>query len=172
MSLSQELFEHARDLLLRSTFSDTSSNLLQRRAISAAYYALFHHLNEVAADLIAPNVSTVINRRIQRWFDHAEMKRVCGRVAKRELEQPLRGLLGPSASDDLQLVCSTFIRLQADRHNADYDQGFSIDHDEALDRLISVGKALSALRRLAGSAELNIFVLSLLLWKNWEKERP
>ena len=56
----------------------------RRRAVSTVYYALFHHINGKAADLIAPNVQPDTHHRIQRSFEHAEMKKVCGRFLTNE----------------------------------------------------------------------------------------
>jgi hypothetical protein len=63
-----------------------------RRSVSAAYYALFHRINEVSVALVAANVSIETNHRIQRWFEHAKLKEICGRFFKPKLEQPLLGL--------------------------------------------------------------------------------
>ena len=103
----------------------------RRRAISAAYYALFHHLNSKAVELIAPNVPPETNNRIQRWFEHAEMKKVCGRFLQTKLDQPLLGLIGPTASPELQHVANNFIKLQDARHKADYDLSFVVTSSEA-----------------------------------------
>ena len=121
--------------------------------------------------MIAPNVQTSTNYRIQRWFDHAEMKRICGRFLPATLEQPLRGLIGPSASPDLQTVARNFVQLQEARHNADYDLGYILDQTETRRFIELAIEALRAWERIRDSAEANIFILSLLLWKNWEKDR-
>lgn len=172
MSLSEELLWHAGNLLTPK-FNDENypSQVNLRRSVSASYYALFHKINEDAAALIAPNVPQEINHRIQRWFDHTEMKRICGRFTKHELDQPLRTLIGTTASEDIQEVASSFIELQEDRHSADYDLSYKIDADRAHRKLVDATLAIEAWGRLSNSAEANIFILSLLLWKNWEKER-
>jgi uncharacterized protein (UPF0332 family) len=64
-----------RKFLLGASAADLR-DVSYRRAVSTVYYALFHHINGKAADLIAPNVQPDTHHRIQRWFDHAEMKKV------------------------------------------------------------------------------------------------
>jgi hypothetical protein len=151
---------------------DYPSEVSIRRSVSASYYALFNKINEEAVNLIAPNVRPEINHRIRRWFDHAEMKKICGRFTKPMLDQPLKNLIGTVASPDLQEVASSFIQLQDSRHGADYDLSFQLTADEAHDLLVTAALAIDAWERLRGSAEANIFILSLLMWKNWEdKER-
>jgi uncharacterized protein (UPF0332 family) len=146
-------------------------DLRLRRAVSAAYYAVFHKITGDAAALIAPNVSLDIKHRIQRWFDHGEMKKICGRFTKTSLDQPLLDLVGQTASDDLQLVASAFNSLQEQRHSADYDLAYQFRWREARLTVELSVRAMGAWERIKDSAEANIFILSLLMWKNWEKER-
>jgi hypothetical protein len=104
--------------------------------MSASYYALFHKINEDAVELIAPNVSQSIKHRIQRWFEHAEMKKICGRFTKPQLDQPLQGLIGSTASGELQTVAYSFVQLQDARHSADYDLSYQVSADEAYQKLV------------------------------------
>lgn len=143
----------------------------ERRAVSAAYYALFHRITDKAAALIAPNVPEEANHRVQRWFEHAEMKKVCGRFMQAKLDQPLLNLIGNAASADLQNVASSFIKLQEARHSADYDLSYSLTTEEVRQFIRLAAAAMDSWDHIANSAEANIFILSLLMWKNWEKER-
>ncbi|MDQ2802961.1 MAG: hypothetical protein M3Y41_09870 [Pseudomonadota bacterium] len=49
----------------------------RRRAVSAAYYALFHLFTEDGADRIAHGSSGVVRARVARAYEHAQMRRVC-----------------------------------------------------------------------------------------------
>jgi hypothetical protein len=171
MSYSEELLEHAQSLLQVSNGKDPSQVHL-RRAISAAYYSLFHRISEDAVFLIAPNVAPSVQHRIQRWFDHGEMKKVCGRFASAKLDQPLLGLIGLNAPPDLQFLAKSFINLQEERHGADYDLSYELTWRESRVVIELAIRATAAWTRVSGSAEANIFILSLLLWKNWDKDRP
>ena len=121
--------------------------------------------------MIAPNVHLETNHRIQRWFEHLEMKTVCGRFLKTKLDQPLLGLIGPAASPEMQHVASSFIKLQDARHRADDDLSYSLSSQESHQLIRLAVTAMDSWDRIANSAEANIFILSLLMWKNWEKER-
>ena len=169
MSLPQDLLDQARHLATLEQTRPKQASL--RRSVSASYYALFHLLNSSSAAIIAPNVSIETNHRIQRWFDHAEMKKVCGRFLPTKHSAPLLQRIGSSASADLQLVCRAFIEMQESRHSADYDLSWTITRSEVLQYLERTQTAFQAWERLEGSAEANIFILSLLLWKNWDRER-
>ena len=171
MSLADDLLQHAFALWADSNHVP-GSDIRLRRAVAAAYYALFHKIIGDAVAQLAPDVPPAINHRMQRWFDHSEIKRICGRFAKAQLEQPLLGLIGSSASAELRMVADFFITLQEARHSADYDLNYSLSERECRLFLEASRRAIEAWNRLAGSAERNIFILSLLLWKNWEKDRP
>jgi hypothetical protein len=171
LSLPNELLDHA--IKIATTITPLSTDDVEmRRAVSATYYALFHQINADAVAVIAPHVSKEVNHRIQRWFDHSEMKKICGRFLKESLDQPLLGLIGQTASSDLQLVCRMFIELQEARHDADYNLNSNLNPQRTIQYVGSAQAAIYAWQRIRQTAEANIFILSLLLWKNWEKERP
>jgi hypothetical protein len=151
--------------------SEEMRNVCSCRAVSAAYYALFRHINSSAAGLIAPNVPAETNYRIQRWFEHAEMKKVCGRFLQASLDQPLLNLIGNTASSEMQNVASSFNKLQEARHRADYDLSYMLSSEEARELVFIAASAMQSWDVIANSAEANIFILSLLMWKNWEKDR-
>ncbi len=170
MSLHEDLIKQAVRLLGNPP-GRSDREVDYRRAISSAYYALFHAICSDAADLLAPDVSDQVRHRIRRWFDHAQIKLLCARLTKPQLDQPLSDLIGTAPSQDLRFVANNFLLLQNERHLADYDAGYTTTWDEAR-LIVELGvRALGAWSRLQRTSELNIFVLSLLVWKNWEKER-
>jgi hypothetical protein len=157
--------------LLHGMTEEQPDNVKLRRAVSASYYALFHQLNADAVAQIAPNVPEPINHLIQRWFDHGEMKKICGRFSAATLTQPLLGLVGPSVSVKMQNVARSFIVLQDARHKADYDLSYSLTLKETRQYAGVALRALGDWNQVKQTAEGNIFILSLLMWKNWDKER-
>ena len=162
MILSEDLLQHAIRLLgNQDQPSDRELDL--RRAVSAAYYALFHAIYGDAARLVAPHVSEKVQQRIQRWFEHAQIRILCGRLIKPQLDQPLADLINPAPSPDLRFIAKSFIKLQGVRHAADYDTSYSIDWDEARLTIEIAVRALGAWRQLQGTSEANIFVLSLIV---------
>jgi len=155
LSFSDALIVHAMQIAVMEhtgAKAEEVRGVCERRAVSAAYYALFHRITDRAAGMIAPNVPSEINHRIIRWFEHAEMKKVCGRFTQAKLDQPLRDLIGDTASFDLQKVASSFIELQEARHSADYDLGYSLTTEEAC-RFIRVAVvAMGSWDQIADSA--------------------
>lgn len=121
--------------------------------------------------MLAPNVPLKTHHRIQRWFDHADMKKICGHFLPAQLTHPLLHLIGTTASDDLQTVARNFIQLQEARHLADYDLSYALTRFQAL-RFVELARdAFVAWARIRNTAEANIFILSLVLWKNWTRDR-
>jgi uncharacterized protein (UPF0332 family) len=172
MAMGMNLLQHAIELLsMAIDGGKCPPEVYLRRATSASYYALFHEINDGAVSLLAPNVPPSTNHRIQRWFDHGEMKKICGRFTASPLSQPLLDLIGPLASPDCQTVARSFVALQEARHNSDYDLSFKLTHKEAARHAKMALEAIEAWDRIQGSAEANVFILSLLMFKNWERDR-
>ena len=48
-----------------------------RRAVSTAYYALFHEMVAPAVDQALPDSSVEDRAKASRWFDHGDVKKCC-----------------------------------------------------------------------------------------------
>lgn len=99
------------------------------------------------------------------------MKRICGHVLSAQLREPLLELVGKTASADLQTVTRNFIELQDARHLADYDLSYTLTRVQALHFVQLARDAFVAWARIRTTAEANVFILSLVLWKNWTRDR-
>lgn len=172
MNFPEELLQHAIRLLGNPPNQSESTAVVDlRRAISAAYYAVFHRLSEAAVSQIAPYTSSRIANRVHRWLDHREVKRICQEFALTPQRPPLRDLLRRAVTDDMQLVASNFIALQEARHKADYDLAYLPSWEEARETVEYAARAMSAWSRVEHTEEATVFVLSLFFWKNWQSER-
>ncbi len=87
MSLEHDLLRHARELAERAPKRPKQANI--RRAISAAYYAVFHLLTRAAARAFADGNDSLIPR-LARTFNHGDMAEASKLFAKEELPQQLR----------------------------------------------------------------------------------
>lgn len=142
-----------------------------RRAVSAAYYAVFHLLiSEASKRVVGTGAGQVHDRlraEVGRWFGHNEMKRVCewfgssGKVpahVARLLGYPKPGIVPAK----LTALCDTFISLQEDRHRADYDVTYS---PTRISVMLSVEEAKLAFEHVAtvrGDPAYNLFLTLLL----------
>jgi hypothetical protein len=114
MAYHDDLLQLASDLIERD--GPTQAEL--RRAVSTAYYALFHLL--VSETTLNWNRDSSRNA-LGRMFDHGMMKRVSDRVADSK-RTPFVGE-DTIAASGLRLVAKAFVDLQDWRHIADYDNG-------------------------------------------------
>jgi uncharacterized protein (UPF0332 family) len=120
---SQKLVEAARAFADHRSGAGRPRPIWLRRAVSSAYYALFHQLCRDAADHLLPAGSDAQKLRLARAFGHREMKGACAWIAGREgnihqYVEPLVTSLKPTLIAD---VAASFCDLQEARHRADYD---------------------------------------------------
>ena len=111
------------------------------RAVSTAYYALFHAL---AAECAARTVGVPRSHRywqivtpIHRALDHGYTRKVFERLVKDHMTPDL-----------LKQVGDTFLDLQSARHSADYDPSSRQSRQKAADLIAETRQAMDALRSL------------------------
>src|ERR1700678_2198186 len=109
MPFPEDLLQQAYDLANKEPTDPKQASL--RRAISTAYYALFHLLVDEAVSKWAVERQRSI---LARTFDHGKMKGICSDVL-----EAAKG--GGNVSPELGTVSRNFIQLQQHRHTADYD---------------------------------------------------
>lgn len=96
----------ASDVLLQNA---NKSMAFRSRAISTAYYAVFHALDKLCADYVtrSANRNSAEYLRIYRALDHAPLKNAFS-------QSPLKD------SDSLSRIGTAVVTLQTERHRADY----------------------------------------------------
>jgi hypothetical protein len=70
------LLRHARQLAERSTDTESPRSVHARRAVSAAYYALFHRVCMGVASTVVPRESDRARWELCRTFDHKAVETV------------------------------------------------------------------------------------------------
>jgi hypothetical protein len=128
MPLHDDLLALARELAYRNPAAAVEADL--RRAVSTAYYALFHLLVHEATTRLVAVVS--LRSRVARSFDHRIMRAVCKEYS--ELKPDAAGQLVKSGNvvpQLLQQMAGDFVELQAARSQADYDTGTPILQGDA-----------------------------------------
>ena len=131
MNYPNDLIAQARHLVGRGKTRPKQVDL--RRAISAAYYAVFHALaRQAAARAVGATAPKPFSTAVMRSFEHATMRSAADELAKPTPAAKLRPLLaGVTLPADARLVCQRFGRLQNSRHLADYDLSTSFTKAEA-----------------------------------------
>ncbi len=102
-----DLIEAARVLAESGIDRPTQASL--RRAVSTAYYAMFHCLAATAADLFVGQQRTPAWHRIYRALEHGRVRNAC-REARPMRQFPL----------EIRNFAKTFVELQIARQRADY----------------------------------------------------
>lgn len=151
-------------LATRLLISPTTTEADVRQGISAAYYSLFHRLTTEGAAVFAPD-NPILAAQAARAFSHTGMRKVCevyGRSARQPFPPPL-DKLHPSLPDArLVEAADLFVKLQEERHLADYDLSASFARSDGLAALNWADIAHQHLDEIAGSPDLHIFLTALL----------
>lgn len=155
MEFAQDLLWLADRLLSTDAPNSTQSNL--RRAVSTAYYALFHLLIDEAVShwAVARHRS-----KLARTFDHGAMRKICEDQIKN-----FRSVGSPAALALLAEVAQTFVELQSARHTADYDNSYIWTKADAQEWIDRTAKAFTSWRAIRAQDESQDFLLSLFLPK-------
>ncbi|HEX4154150.1 MAG TPA: hypothetical protein VHY48_00930 [Acidobacteriaceae bacterium] len=167
MSLAHDLLLQAHLLASLDPRRPKQANL--RRAVSAAYYALFHLLLEESSQALAGVRVTGLAPRVSRAFTHVDMRKACLAFIAQPPQAPLDGLLVHPISHNLRLIAERFIKLQELRHSADYDTTTSFSKVETLALIGSTQIAFAAWRSIRTTDEASIFLAALAFGARWSK---
>jgi uncharacterized protein (UPF0332 family) len=132
MAFADDLLRDARHLAGRGGKHPKQSSL--RRAVSTAYYALFHLL---IADFVRNWKIKDQRSRLGRMFEHRKM-----------LNAKFQGRQGGSIEADLKKVVEAFALLQDERHSADYDFELIWARSEVASTLEVAGEAFLAWKKI------------------------
>jgi hypothetical protein len=171
-SLPEHLLEQAKHLGQRERTRPRQASL--RRAVSTAYYALFHFLIREAVRQIGPNLSENHHNRVYRWFDHGAMYRVARAFSQQIVRtQNPKDILIQNNDRGVMFIAENFAELQELRHLADYDPSAVFVRAEVLDKISLVEDAFAVwnLGKVKKSPDASAFLLSLLLWEKWVKRQ-
>ena len=132
------------------------------RAVSTAYYALFHLLiSEATANWMEDRLRPILGR----IFEHAKMKSACEAKIS-ELNSYFEG--NPSRSREqvvslhLHWVAKTFVQSQQQRHDADYNTVKEWTDTEVATLIASVAQAFKSWRIIHAELVAQTLLVSML----------
>jgi len=158
LAYHDDLLDQALTLVKKEPRKPKQASL--RRAVSTAYYALFHLLvSACVANWKRPDQRAALGRAL----DHSSMKSASNRIQDTR-QFPFTGE-DPSVVSDLRYVAKTFAQLQEQRHVADYDNAKFWTKTEALSQVASVQQAFPAWKRIAKESITQAYLISLLVRK-------
>jgi len=164
MSLHGDLIELAEYLARHEIGKPKQATL--RRAVSTAYYALFHLLVREASRHLVANED--LRSLLARAFEHSEMKRISRAFAAGALPDSLK--MFEPVSPELRDLADAFIQLQEARHEADYHVGRSpFSRQEVVNLASRARLALESWTRIKSDASSQAFLTSLLLARKWDR---
>lgn len=139
-----------------------------RRAISSAYYALYHELITRAAErTIGADPARHADRHsLSRWYAHADVRTVSQWIVLASAGDTPRSkrvaamLTLPPA--DLVAVASAFLALQDARHEADYDYDADITVQDTRRYITLARNAINRLPTLVGDRVYDNYLMFLL----------
>lgn len=142
-----KLVNAARDFADHSPGAGRPRPILLRRAVSTAYYALFHRLSRDAATHLLPNGAPEDQLRLARTFGHHGLKKTCGQIAGRQggIHPHVKTLVASLKSTGIADVAASFCDLQEARHAADYDHLAPISKPAAMAHVEDAKKAIETL---------------------------
>jgi len=157
------LFEQADKLITPQVGRLRQSDI--RRAISAAYYGIFHATITKAADQFVglTNRDKSHYGLVYRSVSHSRLRELCNEVQKSTLSNKYRPYVPATGfGPHIVAVAEAIIELQEKRHSADYDIMVRMNRSDAA---LAIATAKAALGRFdkAGQQEQLAF-FSLLLF--------
>jgi uncharacterized protein (UPF0332 family) len=135
-----------------------------RRAVSSAYYAVFHALAAASADAFfgKANRGGAAYSLLYRAFEHAQLKRICDTASRSALpDRHQRALKIASFSGSVRDFAASFVRLQKWRHLADYDPLERFDQSEVEAAISLAEDMLSNLDKITGGERQLFLALPL-----------
>ena len=160
MSLHGDLLALARELAARAGGPPVQAVL--RRAVSTAYYALFHMLVHEATGRMFGGDRAELRACLARGFAHRTMKNVARAfmrgAAPPKLAPALRGL---PPQQELVRVAEALHILQHFREAADYDVSHALVHTDVVDLVDQAEQAFEDWAAVRGSVQADAFLAGL-----------
>jgi hypothetical protein len=172
--LSADLLKQARDLASQDPSRPKAASI--RRAISTAYYALFHFLIDESTGILigTSRKDKPLRHLLSRCFQHAAMAKACKQIF--DLSRHPAGVTAPGYaafvpfflkhSKDLQVVAKTFTDRQGHRILADYDLGTNHSRFDALISVKDVDEAMRAWNRIKKADPSFVKLMAVMLLQN------
>lgn len=165
MSLHRDLLDQARHLANRERRRPRQASL--RKAISTAYYAVYHLLVAEATQILIRKAE--LRNRFARAFEHANLKSASRAFSNPQGNQLTNLTGGTPIPSDLEVVANSVIDLQEARHEADYNIGQRFSRLEANNLIDQATAAFQAWQRVRTNPVAHNFLAALLLWKQWNR---
>jgi hypothetical protein len=167
------LLDHAQQLARRGTDSTAPRTVHARRAVSAAYYAVFHRVTINLARRALTGLPDPVSWAMCRTFSHTRIAEATDLMDRRPIE--LRRSTPPPSTLTSELVdlaleghematfAQGFGRLQRARYEADYDHTKIVDRPAAVEWVQSAGARVEVVDEVYAEPAWQAFTTLVLL---------
>jgi hypothetical protein len=163
--LYRQLVSQAAHLARLDPTKPKQANL--RRAISSAYYALFHFLVHRSSRFLIGNVRErkPLRHALARAYDHGEMASAAKSFYGGTLPAPIQWHVGKlMVTAELKQMAGLFLEAQEQRHLADYDLTAVFRREEAIALIERVRQVFEDWDAIADDPATHFFLVCLLIW--------
>lgn len=169
--MHEDLFSQAETLAKWDATKPKQANL--RRAVSSAYYAVFHYLVHEACcvQIGTQHAQAPYRHALGRAFGHSVMKQACTSFGGGTLKDAvIKGLPRDPRGNypihqAIQDLASTFAGLQEKRHLADYDRSERFNRSDVLILIQKAKNQVAKFSELAVSDDKKFFLACLWAWR-------
>jgi uncharacterized protein (UPF0332 family) len=168
----RDLLEQAEVLATLDKGKPKQANL--RRAVSSAYYALFHYLVDQSCQAMigAQHAQRGYRHALARAYVHGTMNDACRSFSGTQLPAVIVKPLPRDAAGEfripmeVQVIAATFNELQQKRHLADYDLSEWFKRSEVLAIIEQVETVIAQFDGAPPSDCRQFFLACLLAWRS------
>jgi hypothetical protein len=164
----ERLLNHARQLAERTADTTSPRSVHARRAISAAYYALFHRVCISVTWTLVPGDSDHVRWAFCRTFDHGPIESVAKWVqGQHKPPKSIAGLVDVAEqSEQIRTLTEKFVLLKQRRHDADYNHLIVFGRTNALHAVQESRAAIDTVNTVSGEPSWQAFASLVLLKSN------
>jgi phosphoglycolate phosphatase-like HAD superfamily hydrolase len=141
-----------------------------RRAVSTAYYAVFHAITDRVVKAPFTEADTSFRRKVRRWIQHGDIKTVATWIGQLEgtsqggAPAHIKALLTPAdgerhIDEDTRTMAEGFLELNEKREQADYDHDAVFTRPDTLDHLARAGEVVAVVEQAQSDAAKRFFGL-------------
>lgn len=163
MGLAEDLIEQASHLATRDIAGRPGQASL-RRAVSTAYYSLFHFLTDQASRLVVGRQDLPLRAMMARAFNHSVMKTTAAEFVRGKLpDRAIPALGGHPIPAELKSIADAFVTLQEFRHDADYNLSYRFERERVELLIEQVQQAIDLWPHIQNSPAAKLFLYLLLV---------
>ncbi len=141
-----------------------------RRAVSTAYYAVFHAISARVAETVFATADTAFRQRVRRWIGHGDIRAVARWVSQLQgttggSPPPHIGALlapsgGPALIDtDTAAIADGFLELNDKREQADYDHESVFTRPDTRGHIVLAERVVAVVERAQSDETTRYFGL-------------